>query len=79
MKKVTIYTTPTCRYCNDAKEFFKENNVEYVSIDVAADKEARELMVEKSGQRGVPVIIIEGGEVITGFNKEALKEALDIK
>ncbi|MDX1607825.1 MAG: Uxx-star family glutaredoxin-like (seleno)protein [Candidatus Spechtbacterales bacterium] len=78
MKQVTIYTTPTCHYCHAAKEFFGENNVEYTEKDVAKDVEARNEMVEKSGQLGVPVIDV-GGDVIVGFNKEALQDLLELK
>lgn len=77
MKKVTIYTTPTCHYCHAAKEFFKENNVEYSEKNVAEDIEARQEMIEKSGQLGVPVIDVEG-DVVVGFNRDALGEMLGI-
>ena len=77
-KSVTIYSTPTCPYCKMAKEYMKENNVEYKEVDVAADEKAAEEMIEKSGQMGVPVIDI-GGEIIVGFDREAIKKALDLK
>ena len=47
MAKVKIFTTPSCTYCNQAKDFFKENNVEFEAIDVTQDKAAAEEMVEK--------------------------------
>jgi glutaredoxin 3 len=75
MKNVEIYSTPTCTYCNAAKEFFKQNNVEYVEHDVAVDLEKRTEMVDKSGQMGVPVIVI-GEEVIVGFDEDRIKQAL---
>lgn len=78
MKGVTIYTTPTCVYCKMAKAFFAEKNVVYTEHDVAADMKAREEMVQKSGQLGVPVIEI-GATVIVGFDKNALVGALDAK
>lgn len=37
MKKVTIYSTPTCHYCHMAKEFFDDNSVAYEDYDVMAD------------------------------------------
>lgn len=77
MKNVTIYSTPTCTYCNMAKEFFKTNNVSYTEYNVATDLEKRKEMVDKSGQMGVPVIDIEG-EVTVGFDKETLSKALGI-
>jgi glutaredoxin 3 len=55
-KNVTIYSTPVCKYCAHAKEFFKENNIQYTEHNVAADREQLNHMVEISGQRGVPVI-----------------------
>lgn len=75
MKKVTIYSTPTCTYCQAAKEFFKANGVEYTELDVAADLAARADMVSKSGQMGVPVIDV-GGTIVVGFDEERLKVAL---
>jgi glutaredoxin-like YruB-family protein len=74
-KQVVIYSTPSCVYCNSAKEFFVEKGVKYVEYDVAADIEKRNEMITKSGQMGVPVISI-GERVIVGFNRPVLEEAL---
>jgi glutaredoxin-like YruB-family protein len=76
MEKVKIYSTPTCPYCNAAKEFLTEEGIEFENIDVSQDKEAAEEMVKKSGQMGVPVIIIND-EVIVGFDKEKIKKLLN--
>ncbi|MDP4007142.1 MAG: glutaredoxin family protein [bacterium] len=78
MADVTIYTTPTCVYCKAAKEFFKENNVEYDEKNVAEDELARDVMMEKSGQLGVPVIDVKGNIVI-GFDEKKLSELLGLK
>jgi glutaredoxin-like YruB-family protein len=75
MKKVTIYSTPTCTYCHAAKDFFTAQGVEYTELDVAADLAARADMVSKSGQMGVPVIDI-GGTIVVGFDEERIKNAL---
>lgn len=77
MVEVKVYSTPTCPYCNMAKDFLKENNIEFKEYDVSEDTEARNEMLEKSGQMGVPVILIDE-EVIIGFNKEAIKNALGV-
>jgi glutaredoxin 3 len=68
MKNVTIYSTPTCHFCHLAKDFFKEKNITYTEYDVASDLEKRKEMIEKSGQMGVPVIVI-GDEITVGFDK----------
>ena len=76
-KSVIIYSTPTCPYCKMAKQYMTEHGVEYKEIDVAADAKAAEEMVQRSGQMGVPVIDVDG-EIIIGFDKDALKKALGI-
>lgn len=78
MKKVTIYSTPTCHYCNMAKEYFDANKVSYESFDVASNMEKRKEMMDKSGQLGVPVILVDG-KVVVGFDKPRLAELLEIK
>ncbi len=60
-----------------AKEFFKEKNVPYTEYDVAADVSKRSELIEKSGQMGVPVIII-GDDLIIGFNKPKITELLGL-
>jgi len=61
-----------------AKEFFKTNNIAYTEHDVAGDAEKRQEMMDKSGQMGVPVIVI-GDELIVGFNKPKIAELLGVK
>ena len=78
MKSVTIYSTPTCVYCNMAKSFFKTNGVTFADFDVSTDLDKRKEMIDKTGQMGVPVIDI-GGEVVIGFDEPKLRESLGIK
>ncbi len=75
MAKVKVYSTPTCPWCHRAKDFLKEKGVEFEDINVAEDADAAQQMVEKSGQRGVPVIEI-GGKMIVGFDQEAIEKEL---
>lgn len=58
-----------------AKDFFKTNNVNYTEFDVASDLDKRKEMVEKSGQLGVPVIVIDG-DVTVGFDKPKISKLL---
>ncbi|KKP64481.1 MAG: Glutaredoxin-like protein, YruB-family [Candidatus Nomurabacteria bacterium GW2011_GWF2_35_12] len=77
MKNVTIYSTPSCHFCRMAKDFFKVNNVAYTEYDVAGNLEKRKEMIEKSGQMGVPVIIIDN-ELIVGFDKPQISKMLGL-
>ena len=77
-KKVTIYSTPTCPFCIRAKQFLKDNNIQFIDYDVGSDQAKAEEMMKKTGQMGVPVIDVEGQFVI-GFDKEKIRELLNIK
>lgn len=77
MKDVIIYSTPSCHFCHMAKDFFLENNIKFTDFDVAGDAVKRQEMMEKSGQMGVPVIMI-GEDIIVGFNKPKVVELLGL-
>ena len=76
-KNVKVYSTATCPYCIKAKQFLKDNNIEFENIDVGENPEKAQEMVDKSGQMGVPVLDIDG-KIILGFDKDAIKESLGI-
>ncbi|MDP2789180.1 MAG: glutaredoxin family protein [bacterium] len=77
MKNVTIYSTSSCHFCHMAKDFFKEKNIAFTDYNVATDTEKRKEMLEKSGQMGVPVIIIDD-QVTVGFNKPVIAKLLGV-
>jgi glutaredoxin 3 len=74
-KTVTVYSTPTCPYCKQAKDYLTEKGVAFSDRNVATDLDARNQMVQKSGQLGVPVIDVDG-TIIVGFNRTKLDELL---
>ncbi len=76
-KKVIVYSTPVCPYCQAIKDYFNDHDIEYIEKDVSSDKEARDELVEKSGTKGVPVVDIDG-EIITGFDKKKIASILGI-
>ena len=76
-KNVTVYTTPTCTWCNTIKRHLQEHGVRYREIDVSADQKAAEEMVRKSGQQGVPQTDING-QIIVGFDKNRINSLLGI-
>ncbi len=58
-----------------AKEFLSQRGVPFVEKDVSRDPTAAQEMVRRSGQRGVPVIVVDD-QVIVGFNRPLLEQAL---
>jgi len=79
MKKVEIYSTESCHFCHMAKEYFKEHNVPFTDYNVGTDTAKRTEMIEKSGQMGVPVIVVDDKDVIIGFNEKKLGELIGIE
>lgn len=78
MKKVEIYSTESCHFCHMAKEFFTANNISFTDYNVGIDTVKRKEMMDKSGQMGVPVIIIDDKDLVIGFNQKALTKLLEI-
>lgn len=70
---ITIYTTSVCHFCVKAKEYFKSKGLEYTEHNVTLDPAMATLMIQKSGQMGVPVIDIDG-KIVVGFDKRKLDE-----
>ena len=81
MAEVTIYSTPTCPFCVQVKDYLKSKNVKFTDFDVATDQSKAEEMVKKTGQMGVPVTIIKKDnkeEIIVGFDKGKIDELLGL-
>ncbi|MFP4489733.1 MAG: glutaredoxin domain-containing protein [Bacteroidales bacterium] len=74
-RNISVYSTPTCTWCNTLKTYLKERKVQFRDIDVSADPKAAEQMVNKSGQQGVPQTDIDG-QIIIGFDKDKIDTLL---
>lgn len=74
-KRVTVYSTPTCTWCNTLKRWLQENNIRYSEIDVTKNQSAAEEMVRRSGQQGVPQTDING-QMVVGFDQQKLRSLL---
>lgn len=76
--KVIIFTTPTCSFCNAAKRYFREKKIKFKDIDVSRDHRAAQDMMRRTGQSGVPVILINNRPIV-GFDKPKINRLLGIK
>jgi glutaredoxin 3 len=73
MKKVQIYTTQWCPYCNAAKSLLDGKGVSYEEVD-ADDPEVRMAMVQRAhGRRTVPQIFV-GETHVGGYDDMAALE-----
>ena len=74
---VTVYSTPTCSWCQIAKEHLTTSGISFEDVDVSTDQQRAREMVEKSGQMGVPVIDIDV-EIVVGFDRARIDSLLEI-
>jgi len=72
---VTIYSAEWCAFCHATKDYLDKLGVTYTVKDVDQDAEALRESVEKSGQRGIPVLDING-KIIVGFDRPQIDAAL---
>ena len=73
-----MYGRESCQWCQKTKVFLKKHKIKFKDIDVVAKPKMANKVELLSGQRGVPVIDING-TIIVGFDEPELKKALKIK
>ena len=73
--QIIVYSADWCAFCHAAKNYFDQKDVKYEERDVEADPQYATEAVSKSGQRGIPVIDIDG-EIIVGFDRPRIDAAL---
>jgi glutaredoxin-like YruB-family protein len=74
---VTVYSTPSCTWCNTLKSYLRKNKIHFSDVDISRDPSMAEELVRKSGQQGVPQTEIDG-EIIVGFDKKRINKLLNI-
>ena len=75
MKKVKIFTTQTCPYCHEAKDYFKAHSIDFEDIDLTSDQKAAAALVQQTGHTSVTQIQIDD-QFIIGFDREKIEELL---
>ncbi len=76
--RVIIFTTPTCSFCRAAKQYFIQKKIKFKEVDVSKDERAARDMVRRTGQMGVPVILINNRPIV-GFDKPKINRLLGIR
>jgi glutaredoxin-like YruB-family protein len=73
--KVVVFSTPTCPHCRSAKRYLDKKGIQYTDVDVSRDRRAARDMVRRSGQQGVPQLLIDG-KLVVGFNRRKIDRLL---
>ncbi|TMU87967.1 glutaredoxin family protein [Bacillus sp. BHET2] len=76
MKEVTLYTQPDCPPCEVVKMYMNEHNVTYKEINIKENEQARNYLIKHLKSYSTPTITVDS-QIISGFNLEALREALN--
>lgn len=76
--RVIMFSTPSCSYCKTAKQYFRQQGVRFKNVDVSRDQAAARDMVRRSGQQGVPQILI-GNKVVIGFDRPKIDRLLGLR
>jgi glutaredoxin-like YruB-family protein len=76
--KVVVFTTPSCSWCARTKQYLRAHGIAFKEIDISRDTHAAKDIMRRTGQTGVPVLLIDNRHVV-GFNKPLIDRLLDIK
>ncbi len=71
MPKYELFGTSTCPYSKEMREWLEWKQYDFVEYDVETDAEARERLIEISGQRSVPVLLEDGKLARVGWQGRA--------
>ena len=74
MRHIEIYSTQQCPYCLRARALLNAKGLDYEEIDVSVDQQIMQYMIERSGQRTVPQIFIDG-EPVGGFEQLSMLDS----
>jgi glutaredoxin-like YruB-family protein len=77
-KRVTVYSTPTCSWCNTLKNYLRQNKIRFTDVDISRDPNEAQNLVARTGQQGVPQTEINGQWVV-GFDQSKLNNLLEIR
>jgi glutaredoxin-like YruB-family protein len=75
--RIVVFSTPNCPWCTKVKRYLRENKFRFRDVDIAKDEKAAKDVVRRTGQMGVPVVLVNNKPII-GFNKKELDKVLNI-
>ena len=76
--RVIMFSTPTCSYCKTAKQYFRQQGIRFKNVDVSRNPDAARDMIRRSGQQGVPQILV-GNKIVVGFDRPKIDTLLGLK
>jgi len=74
--KIIAYLKNGCSWCRELKEYFEENDIDYVEKNVTENTDFMDEMIELSGQLKAPTVVIDD-VVYADVGVEEVKEILN--
>lgn len=71
--RVSLYTQPGCKACNDTEALLKQNGVDIIKHDVRENATAFQFVVDQ-GFKATPVIHTDDGDVWAGHNPQMIED-----
>lgn len=71
--KVRLFIKTGCPWCDEAVEWLDDHGIKYATLNVSSDPDAREEMLELTGQTKAPSIEVDG-KVLADFGADELDE-----
>jgi len=69
---IRLFIKPGCPWCDEAIDWLEARKIDYETLDVVSDREARTEMLELTGQTKAPSIDVDG-EVLADFGADELE------
>lgn len=73
---VKVFTTSACGFCRVVKGYLAALEVEFEEVDIGANREAAEWVLENVGRPAVPVTLFNDAEFVLGWDKSAIDDQL---
>lgn len=73
---VVLYSTTWCGYCAKTRQYFAENNISYIDLDVETSEQGR-TEYQRMGGNGVPIVVVNNDTVIHGYAPDEINAALN--
>ena len=78
--EITVYGAHWCPDCRTSKQFLGEHQISYTWVDIEADKEAEEFVIQTNkGKRIIPTIVFADGSFLVEPSNAELAAKLELK
>jgi glutaredoxin len=71
---IVMYSTESCGYCRQARQFFNKYKIEFKEFDIEKDSDAKKQFDELNGSK--PPLLIVNDNVISNYSSTKIKAAL---